>query len=131
MATETITLQRLDKLDGDLVQSQSPYAQTPGLSLPESPRSASPPTATAAEMGGGPDDREVTPLAPADRGKDAWAFLIAATVIETTVWGLLNAVGILQQYWSTKQFPGNDSTVTLATSLMNGLSFMGAGAFGP
>jgi hypothetical protein len=73
----------------------------------------------------------VAALAPADGGIQAWMFLIAATMIETTVWGLLNAVGILQHYWTTEMFKGREATVTLAAALMNGLTFMSAGIFGP
>jgi MFS family permease len=76
-------------------------------------------------------DREVAPLAKGDSGREAWLFLIAGTVIETTVWGLLNAVGVLEHYWAEEQFPGHHDTVTVASSLMNGLSYLGVGFFGP
>lgn len=125
MAT-SIPLDRINASTSDLEQAESPYAQEPGQSVAPTPvRSASPSPAI-------PDDeREVPSLPPADRGRDAWLFLLGATIIETTVWGLLNAVGILQNYWSTERFPGDEATVTLATSLMNGLSYMSAGFFGP
>lgn len=76
-------------------------------------------------------DRELASLPPADRGAAAWMFLLGATLIETTIWGLLNAVGVLQHYWTTEQFPRDEATVTLAAALMNGLTFMSAGVFGP
>lgn len=111
---------------GDMdAASRSPYAIAPaGQETPLEP--------SAAPSLHDPDaEREVPGLAPADKGAQAWLFLFGATVIETTVWGLLNAVGVLQNYWMTERFRGHDSTVTLAASLMNGLSFMSVGVFGP
>jgi hypothetical protein len=35
-----------------------------------------------------PADRAIDALPPVDTGRDAWLFLVAAFVIETTVWGL-------------------------------------------
>jgi hypothetical protein len=111
----------------------------PGPSLPETPIETEPPSVLSAgesvdgdeALGEHESEREVRPLAPADRGRDAWLFLLGSTVIETVVWGLLNAVGILQHYWTTEQFPEHEATVTLAAALMNGLTFMSAGIFGP
>jgi len=131
-ATETIVLEQIqprrEYTDPELA-AESPYAKAPDASLPQTP--VSPRSDTGSPSPPPDTDREVTALLPADRGKAAWTFLIAGTIIETSVWGLLNAVGVLQQYWTTEKFKGDESTVTLATSLMNGLSYMSAGFFGP
>jgi len=117
--TTAIELERLPH-----TEAEATFPATPTGSPPSSPRESSP-------SGGYPEDREVTPLASADSGSAAWLFLLGATLIETTVWGLLNAVGILQHYWTTERFRGHEATVTLAAALMNGLCFMSTGVFGP
>lgn len=75
--------------------------------------------------------RELRPLPPVDSGPAAWSFLAAATVVEMIVWGIPYSVGILHSYASKNLFPDQESTVTLAATLHNGLLFVGAGFFGP
>ena len=74
--------------------------------------------------------RELPSLPAADTGRAAWSFLVAATTIEGIVWGLPYSVGILHAY-AVRMFPGQESTVTLAATLQNGLLLVGAGLLGP
>lgn len=76
-------------------------------------------------------EREVAALPPVDGGKDAWLFLLSATLVETTVWGLPYTVGVLHAYWSTKMFPHDEATLTLAATLQTGLMYMSAAFLGP
>lgn len=77
------------------------------------------------------EEREVQALPPVDEGRDAWSFLIAATLVETIVWGLPWSVGVLHQYWSATMFPDDESTLTLAATLQTGLMYMTAAFLGP
>lgn len=77
------------------------------------------------------EEREIASLPPVDRGRAAWSFLIAGTVIETLVWGLPWSVGILHNYWSQEMFPGAESTLTLAATLQTGFMYMTAALIGP
>lgn len=70
-------------------------------------------------------------LPPVDGGKRAWTFLAAATFIETTVWGLPYTVGVFHQYWQTKMFPHDESTLTLAATLQTALMYMSTALLGP
>ncbi|KAL1404911.1 hypothetical protein Q8F55_008523 [Vanrija albida] len=76
---------------------------------------------------------EVTTFAlpPVDGGRQAWLFLAGATTCEMIVWGLPYSVGVLHAFWVAEMFPGEESTVTLAATLMNGLLMVGAGFLGP
>lgn len=77
------------------------------------------------------DDTATTALPPVDGGKRAWIFLAAATFIETTVWGLPFTVGVFHQYWQTRMFPHDESTLTLAATLQTALMYMSTAALGP
>lgn len=139
MSTSDIALERLGPRSDLPSLHESPYASVPDPSVPQTPADHSRPLTPPAER----DEieppaspvlstgREVTPLAKPDSGREAWMFLIAGTLIETTVWGLLNAVGVLEHYWAEELFPGHHDTVTVASALMNGLSYLGVGFFGP
>ncbi|BEI90037.1 uncharacterized protein CcaverHIS019_0301070 [Cutaneotrichosporon cavernicola] len=134
MSTSDIALERIPPHSESSYSPESPYASAPGPSIAQTPDSGSTKQARdEIEPPASPvlTDREVVPLAKADYGREAWLFLIAGTVIETTVWGLLNAVGVLEHYWAEEQFPGHHDTVTVAIALMNGLSFLGVGFVGP
>ncbi|KAL1409635.1 hypothetical protein Q8F55_003631 [Vanrija albida] len=76
-------------------------------------------------------EREVAALPPVDGGRDAWLFLLSATLVETTVWGLPYTVGVLHAFWSTKMFPHDEATLTLAATLQTGLMYMSAAFLGP
>lgn len=78
-----------------------------------------------------PEEREMASLPPVDRGRAAWSFLIAGTIIEALVWGLPWSVGILHNYWAHEMFPGAESTLTLAATLQTGLMYMTAALIGP
>lgn len=59
-------------------------------------------------------------LPPVDKGRAAWSFLAAATVIEVLVWGLPFSVGVLHSYWTTVLFPPGtpgESLIALAATL--------------
>lgn len=139
MSTSDIALERLGPRSEPPSLHESPYASAPSPSIPQTPTGDSTPSTPPAERDEiepptSPvvtTDREVVPLAKADSGREAWLFLIAGTIIETTVWGLLNAVGVLEHYWAEERFPGHHDTVTVASALMNGLSYLGVGFFGP
>jgi hypothetical protein len=89
-ATATTTAIELERIP-TVVSAKSPYALS--TALPETPVHGSPsPSPTPSVSTPIDEDRELAPLAPADRGAQAWLFLFGATVVETTVWGLLNAV---------------------------------------
>lgn len=85
MATTTSTIE-LDTFTSTSVE--------PGLSIPatEASRSKTPslwsqsPTSEGRQVGEGDPDggAEMFALPPPDKGKDAWRFLAAATIIETT-----------------------------------------------
>jgi len=77
------------------------------------------------------DGTETFSLPPVDRGRDAWRFLVAATLVETIVWGLPYTVGIFHQYWVTNMFPDDESTLTLAATLQTGLMYMSTAPLGP
>jgi hypothetical protein len=55
-------------------------------------------------------------LAPTDRGRQAWSFLVAATLIEIIVWGLPFSVGVLHEYWINDKFAGQGQEGTLTTA---------------
>ncbi|KAM0751416.1 putative monocarboxylic acid transporter [Meredithblackwellia eburnea MCA 4105] len=73
-------------------------------------------------------------LPPVDGGRDAWTFLIGATVIETLVWGWPFSIGTTFAYWDTVLFPegtpGRD-LLSLAATLQTGLMYCSAIVFGP
>lgn len=77
------------------------------------------------------NDTATAALPPVDGGKRAWTFLAAATFIETTVWGLPYTVGVFHQYWQTKMFPHDESTLTLAATLQTALMYMSTALLGP
>jgi hypothetical protein len=71
-------------------------------------------------------------LPPVDRGRHAWSFLAAATVMEMLIWGLPFAVGTLHEYWLSTLFKGQaEGTLTLAATLQTGLLYGSTAAFGP
>lgn len=77
------------------------------------------------------DGTAMTALPPVDGGKRAWVFLAAATFIEMTVWGLPFTVGVFHQYWQTRMFPDDESTLTLAATLQTALMYMSTALLGP
>lgn len=100
--------------------SNSNHAAAPSLSR----------RASEEDVGSVPAD-EIAALPPVDGGRRAWTFLAAATFIETTVWGLPYTVGVFHQYWQTRMFPGEESTLTLAATLQTALMYMSTAALGP
>ena len=78
-------------------------------------------------------EADAASLPPIDGGRDAWLFLVAATVCETLIWGLPYSIGVLHAYWTNRLFgPGeSESTVTLAATLQSGLMYISAGLLGP
>jgi hypothetical protein len=76
-------------------------------------------------------ERELAPLPPVDGGRGAWSFLIAATLVETIVWGIPWSIGVMHHYWASEMFPGEESTLTLAATLQTGLMYMTAAVLGP
>ncbi|KFX93023.1 hypothetical protein O988_07036 [Pseudogymnoascus sp. VKM F-3808] len=80
------------------------------------------------ESGNGPREDERTALvdAPrrADRGKDAWLFLAASTVIEAVVWGFSFSFGVFQNYYSTHEpFIGATNIASVSTTA-TGIMYM-------
>ena len=70
-------------------------------------------------------------LPPVDGGRQAWSFLIAATILETLIWGIPFTVGIFHEYWTSTLFKGEgDGVITLASTLQTGLMYMSSSAFG-
>jgi hypothetical protein len=53
---------------------------------------------------------------PADRGKDAWLFLIACFLLEALVWGFPSIFGVFQDYYSTHEpFAGSKNIAVIGT----------------
>jgi hypothetical protein len=75
----------------------------------------------------------ISALPPVDRGRQAWSFLVAATVLETLIWGLPYVVGIFHEFWISEMFKGQggEATLTLAATLQTGLMYMSVAVFGP
>jgi hypothetical protein len=61
-------------------------------------------------------DHPMQSLAPTDRGRQAWSFLVAATLIEVIVWGLPFSVGVLHEYWVNEMFAGQGKEGILTTA---------------
>jgi hypothetical protein len=61
-------------------------------------------------------DHPTQSLAPTDQGRQAWSFLVAATLIEVIVWGLPFSVGVLHEYWVNELFAGQGKEGTLTTA---------------
>lgn len=79
-----------------------------------------------------PDPLNSQSLLPVDRGKDAWLFLLGATVIEILIWGLPYSIGVLHLYWTNTLFPGQGATtITLAATLQSGFLYLSVAVFGP
>lgn len=76
-------------------------------------------------------EHSIAALPPVDRGRGAWLFLAAATLMEACVWGLPYSIGVMHAYWSTQLFPGAESTLTLASTLMSGLLLLAGALVGP
>ncbi|KFY72282.1 hypothetical protein V499_07568 [Pseudogymnoascus sp. VKM F-103] len=81
------------------------------------------------ESGNSPSSEEeqtalvITPRR-ADRGKDAWLFLAASTVIEALVWGFSFSFGVFQDYYSTHEpFAGATNIATISTT-STGIMYM-------
>lgn len=114
-----------------------PGEPIPGPSMPPTPSEVSVSHSKQYSISSQPpespdvDGVETFALPPVDKGVDAWRFLIAATLIETTVWGLPYTVGIFHQYWVTNMFPNDESTLTLAATLQTGLMYMSTAPLGP
>jgi hypothetical protein len=137
--TQSIELQRMRPVynDGKLRNSDPDlFARAePGPSLPETPGMSQDALSLHnldAVLGDGSGGEHVTPLLhPPDKGRHAWQFLAAATLVETWVWGLPYTVGVLHAYWHTEMFPEDESTLTLAATLQTGLMFMSTALLGP
>jgi hypothetical protein len=71
-------------------------------------------------------------LPPVDEGY-AWIFLAASFVIETLAFGFLFSIGIVFTYWTTVLFPEPSAvtTITLASTLASGLTYVAAPVVGP
>lgn len=123
MAT-SIELQRVQHFSSEIGPSVpvTPGASEDGHSIRTSPDRQDSPVY---------EDNVSSVLPPADGGRQAWTFLLAATVIETTVWGLPYTIGVLHEYWSSKMFPDDESTLTLAATLQTGLMFISTAPLGP
>lgn len=68
---------------------------------------------------------EPSNLPPADRGTQAWMYLMGAFVVETLVWGFPNSFGVFLGYYS-KEFhdePGAELLLPLAGTLCSGLIY--------
>jgi len=72
-------------------------------------------------------------LPPVDGGRQAWSYLVAATILETLIWGIPYTVGIFHEYWTSTMFKGQggEGVITLASTLQTGLMYMSTAAFGP
>ena len=75
----------------------------------------------------------IAALPPVDTGRQAWSFLVAATILETLIWGLPYVVGIFHEFWISEMFKdqGGESIITLAATLQTGLMYMSVAVFGP
>ncbi|TXT04255.1 hypothetical protein VHUM_04253 [Vanrija humicola] len=122
MATKTET--KADEIELGAYPTEAP---APGPSVPATPGSTSTASLDTATATG----REVPSLPPVDGGRAAWSFLIAATVIETVVFGIPFSIGVLHNYWATHMFPGHEGTLTLAATLQTGLIYMSIAVLGP
>ncbi len=95
--------------------------RTANLDIPlESLNSATPdPTEVDTETSSSQPINAIDILPPVDTGRDAYLFLLGATMIEVLVWGLPSSVGILHDYWTKELFPGGkgESVVTIAATL--------------
>ena len=73
----------------------------------------------------------IAALPPVDGGRDAWSFLVAATILETLIWGVPYTVGIFHEYWTSTTFKGQgEGIITLAATLQTGLMYMSTAVFG-
>lgn len=101
-----------------------------GASTPPSPTAPNSTTnlAASADLA-----NESAPLPPVDRGRGAILFLVAATLIEATVWGLPFSVGVLHEYWLSEVFPDPSAAgvLTLASTLPTGLLYFCGVFMGP
>lgn len=50
-----------------------------------------------------PVEREVTPLPPTDRGRQAWSFVAAGFAIETLLWGGLFSTGVFLKCYAAHE----------------------------
>jgi hypothetical protein len=74
----------------------------------------------------------ISALPPVDGGRQAWSFLVAATILETLIWGIPYTIGIFHEYWTSTMFKGEgESTITLAATLQTGLMYMSVAFFQP
>ncbi|KAK4054779.1 hypothetical protein OIV83_000703 [Microbotryomycetes sp. JL201] len=86
----------------------------PGQPLPSSPRS----------------QRPMQSLPPADHGKQAILFLASATVVETVIWGLPSAYGVLLNFYQQHGVAGNGEgsgqgiLPVVAASMASGLMYL-------
>lgn len=51
----------------------------------------------------GTAEREVAPLPPTDRGRQAWSFVAAGFAIETLLWGGLFSTGVFLKYYAAHE----------------------------
>jgi hypothetical protein len=126
---DSIELETRAPYDND---AQNPFATRPNStatshSLPELSGDLLPPPT----LHDPPSHASSLPLA--DGGKDAWLFLLGATVMETLIWGLPFSVGVLHAYWTNELFAnqGGEGTITLAATLQSGLMYISTGLLGP
>jgi len=117
----TATLRSADNAQRHYSSDQSRSAREPG----------------ANDRGSREEDPEsivnyIDALPPVDTGRHAWSFLVAATVLETLIWGIPYTVGVFHEYWTSTLFKGQgEGVITLASTLQTGLMYMSTAAFGP
>lgn len=72
-------------------------------------------------------------LPPMDGGRQAWLFLLGATIMEILIFGIPFSIGILHNYWTSVLFEGRgaEGTITLAVSLQSGLLYLFTALVGP
>ncbi|OBT86281.1 hypothetical protein VE02_05576 [Pseudogymnoascus sp. 03VT05] len=80
------------------------------------------------ETGNAPREEEqdalvITPRR-ADRGKDAWLFLAASTVIEALVWGFSFSFGVFQDYYSTHEPFAGATNIAFISTTSTGIMYM-------
>ncbi|KAG7527466.1 hypothetical protein FFLO_06903 [Filobasidium floriforme] len=74
-----------------------------------------------------PAEREVTPLPPTDRGRQAWSFVTAGFAIETLLWGGLFSTGVFLKYYAANE-PFSRSSETKISLIGTTSLFIGYGA---
>ncbi|KAM0793095.1 hypothetical protein ACM66B_000576 [Microbotryomycetes sp. NB124-2] len=123
-------------------KSRAPSAVlTPASTLDEGHEHTYPPTASSSQHVVTEDSYPPTPssshserslptLPPPDRGRQAMTFLVAATIVETVVWGLPSSYGVLLNYYQLHGVAGNGKgsgqgiLPVIAASMASGLMYL-------